>query len=246
MKNTSWKIPLLFLFLTLFLFQSKEGNAAGWGAVITPGTLNPDSTIRILHNEVQVLPLVLQADATITGDPDVNATQTGTLEWNMPQGLQILSSGGYYNASLVSQQTSGNREILTYSFSVTESSLDGVPGARITTEWKNHVFYVKATTVPASGNDFITLTLRQGANSDTWTWPLAVTPLRTPAGVPSKITLGFWDYGWYRAGTASTEVANLWSKLGISYTQYGGVPSYVTALRNKGIITGGNVHNSHF
>jgi len=239
----SWRLSFFSFFCLLFLMVSLPVRSAGWAAVAIPASLNSDKTLRLLLNETQGLTLVLQADATITG---ASSTQTGTLTWNFPRGMRALSNGGYYGVTDASEWDSGNRHFQSFSFSFANAQLDGTPGSRVSSEWKNQIFFVQPTETPLSGNDFVSLTLTQGANQNVWTWPLAVSSLQAVTTMPEKITLGFWDYNYGRAGIASGGVARLFRDVGIRYVQAASDATYRQALNSEGIVSGGNTHHSYF
>lgn len=236
----------LVIFVLLCLAATcpgKNGFAAGWNALVVPASLNADHAMKLLLGEAQGLTLVLQADATITSAAPI---QTGTLEWNFPKGMRALSQGGYYGVSSLSEWDAGERHFQSFVFSFANSQLDGLPGERISSDWKNHIFFVKPTENPASGNAFVTLSLAQGGLPDTWTWPLVASPLRPASVIPSKIVLGFWDYNYSRAQEASGDIASLFKRIGIGYTQAGNTNQYSQAILAQGILLGGNTHHSYF
>src|SRR5690606_25614249 len=122
-----------------------------WKASILPASLNEDQTIALASNQVQVLTLVLQADEEITGRANSHELFA---EFDLPIGMKVLHSAGYYTFTEPTTQTQNERAVTRYKVEVTNSALMGAPGDRILSEGKNQAIFVSTPAVIPAGQEY--------------------------------------------------------------------------------------------
>ncbi len=244
------KFSLLLLALSLLLGSFSMSYADNWKVSLLPASLNEDKTIRLVAQQLQVVTMNLQATPAVTAQADKHLVG---LEFDFPAGMEIIHNKGlngpkFYEFTPKSMATANGRHSVRYEEEIENNYLVGAPTQRITTEWKNHAFFVKAPAVIPPGQNYVRITLTHAETSQTFTWPLEVSPLTAATAVPKRTTLGLWDYGYYRADSAaaSSALMELYKKVGIGFTQVSYSDTYSNALKNAGIVAGNEVHHSAF
>lgn len=233
---------------TLFLALSAAtlpAVADEWKASIVPASLNEDQTIFLASNQVQVLTLVLQADEEVTQRSNSHDL---IAELDLPIGMKVLHSAGYYTFTEPTTQTQGDRTVTRYKVVVANSALMGAPDDRILSEGKNQAIFVSTPAVIPAGQEYIRINLQDGEKIQTFQWPLDLRTFAPAAQQLKRTTLGLWDYNYSRATTeeSSTGLARSLKDSGVNFVQKADDPIYRGAMRSQGIVTGGYTHHDHF
>lgn len=241
MKNFS-KIALLLLIILTF---RSFAFAYEWKASILPASLNADNTLSLASGEVQAFNFALQADADVTSK---NTTHQIELEWDMPANMSILQAEGLYKFSAPQSTVQNGRNVTAYNVQVSNTSMLGAPDARLDSEWKLQTLFVNAPSYIANGQDYLRVTLRDGDYKSTFNWPIKIQKIKPAAQYPKRTVLGLWDYDLYYANQPATAagIAQLLKNSGVNFTEIAVDPIYRKALQAKGIVAGGNVHQSLF
>jgi hypothetical protein len=242
----------IILFIML-CFGQIVAQAADWGAVLLPASLNNDRTVRLLGEQTQVITFILQASDEVRAR---GAKHHIEVAFDLPTGFEAIYSEGYYQFTKKSSRTVGARTITTYDAEVTNGFLVGAPGSPINSEWRVHSLFLKTAKQIAPGEDYLGLQIRDAAAAgaraegaiESLRWPLSLTEMKPPVARPKRTTLGLWDYNFYRSNDAVTSegLARLFKDSGIGFTHYAEYEVYHQALKKQGILTGGNTLNASF
>lgn len=244
LRQLSLSVALGILFaLSSFLVQPAP--AQQWNASIIPASLNAGKVVELLIGEVQPLNFALQAEAEVKTRGE---SQTLVLEWDMPDGVEIVSQNGLFKLSAIQQERKNGRVLTRYEAQVPNGAIAGVPTSRISGEWVNHSLFVRVRQEMPRTQKYIRLNLKDGDFTQMFEWPLAVRKLTPPSRTPKRTKLFVWDYNYSRATDqeAAQGIAQLFKHSGITLTQSAGDATYRTALQAQGVGGGGYVHHSAF
>jgi len=216
-----------------------------WKASVVPAAINADNTIRFVGGSTQLLGLALQADDAVTKS---KTTHNIVLEWDLPAGFVLVGNGGVFKVTASETTVRDGRTIVTCQTEVTNNRILGKPGTRLSSEWRNHGFFVTVPASVAPGQDYIGLKLIDGSYSANHKWKLNLSQFEPVARLPRRTPMGFWDYNYARATSpeAAEGVAQLFKNSGITFTQLASNAVYRGALQKAGIRTGGNTHHDFF
>ncbi len=239
------------LLASLLLLNSLQvSHADNWEVHLFPASLNADKTIRLMADNIQLLTMNLQATAAVTRQGDKHQV---ALEFDFPAGMEIVHNKGlsgprFYEFTAKSTATQNGRTVIRYEEEIENNFLVGEPSQRITTEWKNHAFFVKAPATIPPGQNYLRVTLNHAGSSQTFNWPLEVNSLSAATAVPKRTKLGLWDYSYYRADSpaASKNMTQFYKNFGINFVQVSYSDIYSNALKEAGITLGNEVHHSAF
>jgi|GEM_PF-947316 len=220
-------------------------NAQQWNAVILPASVNQDRTIKLLGEQTQLITFTLQADKAVT---DRGPTQKIMLEFDVPTGLDIVHQQGYFRLTEIERKTVDRRTVVRYNAEVDNGHIMGTPGARISTEWQIHSFFVAAPQNITAGQNYLRVNVVDGTTPQSFDWPLQVETLTPPRQRAKRTTLGLWSYSLQRAvnEASSQGIAKFLHDSGINFVQAAGDPLYRKALQSRNVLTGGDTHHDYF
>lgn len=239
-----WSVKLAGIILSGMLW-GRGVHADTWKALIIPASLNTGNRVELVSDEVQPLTFALQAAPEVMARND---KQQLVLEWDLPDGVQIVSQAGLFELSNAVSERKNGRTLTRYEAQVSNRFIAGAPGSRLGGEGINHSLFVRAPQSVPAAQSFIRLKVKAGVAVHTFEWSLALRKLVPPAQYPKRTPLTLWDYNYSRATTpeAAQGIARLFKHSGISFTQAAADATYRGALEAQGIATGGYVHHSAF
>jgi len=219
--------------------------ADNWKALIIPASLNAGNVVELVSDEVQPISFALQATPEIVARGD---KQQLVLEWDLPQGVQIISQAGLFELSNAVSEEKDGRILTRYEAQIPSRFIAGAPGSRLGGEGINHSLFIRVSPAVPVEQRVIRLNLKDGETLQTFEWPLFLRKLVPPAQYPKRTPLTLWDYNYSRATTpeAAQGIAQLFKHSGIGLTQAAADATYRSALEAQGIATGGYVHHSAF
>jgi hypothetical protein len=219
--------------------------ADDWKALIIPASLNAGNVVELVSDEVQPITFALQAKAEVTAR---GGNLPLLLEWDLPEGMQIVSQGGLFELSNATTEQKNGRVLTSYNAQIPSRFIAGVPGSRLGGEGINHSLFIRVSQAVPVEQRVIRLNLKDGETVQNFEWPLSLHKLVPPAQYPKRTPLTLWDYNYSRATTpeAAQGVARLFKRSGITFTQVAADATYRSALEAQGVATGGYVHHSAF
>ncbi len=236
---------LLSSLFTLSVAGVLPATAQQWNAVILPAGNNQDRTIRLVGNQTQLLSFTLQADKAVT---DRGPSQKIVLEFDLPTGLDIVHQQGYFKLTEIERKIVDRRTMVRYDAVVDNGNILGTPGARVSTEWQVHSFFVSAPQSFAAGQNYVQVRIIDGALNQAFDWPLTLETLTPPTQRAKRTTIGLWSYSYQRAVSeaAANGIGKFFHDSGINFVQAAGDPVYRKALQNHKVLTGGDTHHDYF
>lgn len=241
-KNPIQTVALFPLVISAIAALPLLAKAQEWNAVILPASLYKDRSIRLVSEHTQLLSFTLQADSAVR---ERGASQNITLEFDLPEGVTINSQSGYFKMTERSNTTKDGRTLVVYDATVENAHLNGTPGERVGTEWLLHKIFVNTPKEVALGQGFIKVTVIDGQNAQSFSWPLQLQELKPPAARPKRASVGLWDYNFVTSDSGAG-IARFFKDSGIEFTQNAGDENYLKALQKEGVVTGGNTHHAYF
>ncbi len=233
---------LLLLLIIVELGSGLWANTRDWNAVLIPASLNTDTAVKLVGDQTQMLTLALQATESVrkqSADHDIG------LEWDFPQEMQLISNEGVFKQTAFESRRERGRNYFSLAFRVNNANLLGKPGERINSDWQYQSFFVRVPPAISDENAYVNLTLRDKGQSYNWRWPLRISRFN-PTKAHPKTNIGLWDYGFYRAGTASDGIADFFRAVGINFTQRASDQVFFAALKKRSITVGGYTHHAVF
>ncbi|MEI2741325.1 MAG: hypothetical protein V9G63_02625 [Candidatus Competibacter sp.] len=246
MKNHSFRRLLLaFLLLPVIAVLGVDtlADTRDWNAILIPASLSRDTTIKLIGGHTQMLLLALQAKEAIRKR---SAEQEIGLEWDLPQDMRLVSNNGVFKQLVSESHRTPGRSIFSSVFRANSGDLLGNPGERIKSDWQHQSFFVSVPSAIPEENAYIALTLRDQDQTYHWRWPLNISHLNPTKVHPKLTTIGLWDYGFYRAGTAGDGIAAFFKDVGINFIQRASDKPFLEALNKRSILTGGYTHHAAF
>lgn len=234
---------LLLLFMIVELRVSLLADTPDWNAILIPASLNSDTTVKLVGDQTQMLTLALQAAESVrkqSADHDIS------LEWDFPQGMQLISNAGVFKQTAFESRQERGRNYFSLAFQVSNANLLGKPGERINSDWQYQSFFVSVPLAISNENAYVNLTLRDKSRSYNWRWPLRISHFNPTQVHPRTTTIGLWDYSFYRAGAASDGIADFFQAAGINFTQKATDKIFFAALKKRNIAVGGYTDHTAF
>ena len=199
--------------------------------------------IGLVGGYTQVLTVFLQVGESVgRRDADILIG----LEWDLPRDMSPVRSAGVLEQVGFDSRHEGSRSYFSYQFKVEDSDISGQPGDRLKSESLNQSFFVNAPLSVSDDNAYVSLTLRYNQRVSSWRWPLQLIKLTPASSRPTLTTVGLWDYGLFRAGSASDGIAAFLYDVGVNFIQRSDGGQFLEALKNKNILVGGYTHRSAF
>ena len=127
-----------------------------WNAILIPASLNSDTTVKLVGDQTQMLTLALQAAESVrkqSADHDIS------LEWDFPQGMQLISNAGVFKQTAFESRQERGRNYFSLAFQVSNANLLGKPGERINSDWQYQSFFVSVPLAISNENAYVHLTL---------------------------------------------------------------------------------------